>query len=279
MGGHLPGLSPARLVLLRRRRLDSIRAGRHPVVLWAGWTFFERGWASLVGRRLNMFIVIPWERAPPTSTAWSRPSRRGIPAGLPRHGRRRRRHTRRLPSSRSSMLGQVLELRARERTGRCNPRAAETSAEDGAAPARRTATMRRSPGPRGPALGRSGPPRPAGRWRAASTVRCWTARSAVDESMVNRESMPAAKQPGDKVIGGTLQRHRARWSCRCRQGRRGLPCWHASSPWSPRPSVAGRRIQRMADTVADISSAVLVVAVVAFVGWAVWGPAPALAMR
>ena len=107
-----------------------------PVVLWGGWPFFERGWASLATRNLNMFTLI------------------GIGVGAA-YALQRRRDARAADLSRDRsartggvvpvyfeaaaviitlvLLGQVLELRARAATGERDPRAARPRAEDGAA--------------------------------------------------------------------------------------------------------------------------------------------------
>ena len=89
MGGHLLGLHAAPWRRRPRTGCSSLLAT--PVVLWAGWPFFERGWASLVSRNLNMFTLI----ALGTGVAWvysvvATAGARPVPARLPRHGRRGR---------------------------------------------------------------------------------------------------------------------------------------------------------------------------------------------
>jgi P-type Cu+ transporter len=100
-------------------------------------------------------------------------------------------------------------------------------------------------------------------------------KSAVDESMVTGESMPAAKQPGDKLIGGTVN---GTGSLVMRADKVGADTMLARIVTMVAEAQRSRApIQRMADTVSGyFVPAVLGVAGVAFVAWAVWGPAPAL---
>jgi P-type Cu+ transporter len=100
-------------------------------------------------------------------------------------------------------------------------------------------------------------------------------KGAVDESMVTGESMPAAKQPGDKLIGGTVN---GTGSLVMRADKVGADTMLARIVTMVAEAQHSRApIQRMADTVSGyFVPAVLGVAVVAFVAWAIWGPAPAL---
>lgn len=101
-------------------------------------------------------------------------------------------------------------------------------------------------------------------------------KSAVDESMVTGESMPSAKQPGDKLIGGTVN---GTGALVMRADKIGADTMLARIVTMVAEAQRSRApIQRMADTVSGyFVPAVLGVAVLAFVAWAVWGPAPALA--
>jgi Cu+-exporting ATPase len=98
---------------------------------------------------------------------------------------------------------------------------------------------------------------------------------AVDESMVTGESMPAAKQSGDKLIGGTVN---GTGSLVMRADKVGADTMLARIVTMVAEAQRSRApIQRMADTVSGyFVPAVLGVAVIAFIMWAVWGPAPAL---
>jgi Cu+-exporting ATPase len=99
---------------------------------------------------------------------------------------------------------------------------------------------------------------------------------AVDESMVTGESMPAAKQPGDKLIGGTVN---GTGSLVMRADKIGADTMLARIVTMVSEAQRSRApIQRLADTVSGyFVPAVLGVAVVAFIVWAIWGPPPALA--
>jgi Cu+-exporting ATPase len=98
---------------------------------------------------------------------------------------------------------------------------------------------------------------------------------AVDESMVTGESMPAAKKPGDKIIGGTVN---GTGSLVMRADKIGADTMLARIVTMVSEAQRSRApIQRMADTVSGyFVPAVLGVAVVAFIAWFIWGPAPAL---
>jgi P-type Cu+ transporter len=100
-------------------------------------------------------------------------------------------------------------------------------------------------------------------------------KGAVDESMVTGESMPAAKRPGDKLIGGTVN---GTGSLIMRADKVGADTMLARIVTMVAEAQRSRApVQRMADTVSGyFVPAVLGVAVVAFVVWAIWGPAPAL---
>jgi len=100
-------------------------------------------------------------------------------------------------------------------------------------------------------------------------------KSAVDESMVTGESMPAAKEPGAKLVGGTVN---GTGSLIMRADKVGADTMLARIVTMVADAQRSRApIQRMADTVSGyFVPAVLGVAVLAFIAWAVWGPAPAL---
>ena len=84
MAGHLPGVHA--IARDRKCRTGFSSRSATPVVLWAGWPFFERGWASLLTRNLNMFTLI----AMGTGVAWvysvvATFAPAVFPARLPRH--------------------------------------------------------------------------------------------------------------------------------------------------------------------------------------------------
>ena len=235
MGGHLPGLH----ALVGQQPSNWIQfALATPVVLWAGWPFFERGWASLTTRNLNMFTLI----AMGTGVAWAYsviatfapgffpPAFQEMGGAVPVYFEAAAVITVLV------LLGQVLELRAREQTGGAiralldlAPKTARRIRADGAD--EEVALDAIAVGDRSArAAGRKGP----GRRRVASK-----GASAVDESMVTGESMPVAKAAGAKVIGGTINGAGASSCAPTRSA--ATRCWRRSCRWSPRRSAAARR--------------------------------------
>ncbi len=245
-----------------------------PVVLWAGWPFFQRGWASLVSRHLNMFTLI----ALGTGASWLYSVVATLAPGVFPQGFRGMGGAVAVYFEAAAvitvlvLLGQVLELRAREQTGgairallNLAPRTAwrlKDTGEDEEIPLAAVQVgdrLRIRPGDGVPVDGV-----------------VLEGRSAVDESMVTGESLPVEKAPGERVIGGTVNGTGALVMRAERVGSdtmlSGIVAMVAEAQRSRAP------IQRLADTVAGwFVPAVIAVAVLAFIGWAVWGPAPALA--
>lgn len=244
-----------------------------PVVLWAGWPFFERGWASVVSRNLNMFTLI----AIGTGIAWifsvaATIAPQLFPAAYRGHdGSVAVYFEAAAVITVLVLLGQVLELRARERTGGAiralldlAPKTArrieghgehevplnEIEAGD---------TLRVRPGEKVPVDGE-----------------VLEGRSTIDESMVTGESMPVTKGPGDKLIGGTLN---TTGSLILRADKVGAETMLARIVQMVAEAQRSRApIQRLADKVAGwFVPAVLAVAVLAFAAWTLWGPEPAVA--
>jgi P-type Cu+ transporter len=242
-----------------------------PVVLWGGWPFFERGWASVVQRSLNMFTLI----AMGTGAAYLYSLVAVVAPGL-------------FPASFRDaqgnlgfyfeaaavitvlvLLGQVLELRARSQTS------GALRALLGLAPktARRIASgenevdvairevvvgdrLRIRPGEKVPVDG--------------SVIE---GRSSVDESMVTGESIPVEKTAGDKVVGGTINGTGSLVMQAERVGSATLLAQIVKMVSEAQRTRAP--IQRLADRVASyFVPAVLVAAVITFVFWAVFGPQP-----
>ena len=201
MGSHIPALGlhelvPPRVSIWIQFALST------PVVLWAGWPFFERAWASVVHRSLNMFSLI----ALGTGAAYLYSLFATFAPGLFPAGFHGMGGTVAVYFEAAAvitvlvLLGQVLELRAREQTGgairallKLAPKTARRLKADGQDEevalelVQVGDRLRVRPGDGVPVDGE-----------------VLEGKGAVDESMVTGESMPAAKQSGDKLIGGTV---------------------------------------------------------------------------
>jgi len=270
MGSHLLGFH----IPLEARAMGFLQlALASPVVLWAGLPFFERGWASLQTRNLNMFTLI----AIGTGAAYLYSLVAVFAPGIFPDAFRTGHGAVPLYFEASAviivlvLLGQVLELRARDRTGDAlralldlAPRTARrvTDKGDEEVPleeVQKGDLLRVRPGERVPVDGR-----------------VEEGRSAIDESMVTGESLPVEKAPGATVIGGTLN---GQGSFIMRAEGVGEETMLARIV--ALVAEAGRSrapIQSLADKVASyFIPAVLAVAVIAFVAWAFVGPEPALA--
>ncbi|OJU20630.1 MAG: copper-translocating P-type ATPase [Sphingomonas sp. 66-10] len=245
-----------------------------PVVLWAGWPFFERGWQSLRVRSLNMFTLI----AMGTGIAWAYSMVAAVAPGVFPPAFRAADGTVAIYFEAASvitvlvLLGQMLELRARERTSGAiralldlAPRTArrigvdDVEAEVGLDQIAVGDRLRVRPGEKVPVDGL-----------------VEDGHSSLDESMVTGESMPVTKTLGDKVIGGTLNQTGALVIRADKVGRDTMLARIVQMVAEAQRSRAP--IQRVADRVsAWFVPAVLAVAVLAFLGWAIWGPEPRLA--
>src|SRR5215470_17535617 len=268
MGGHLTNLH----ALLGQNWSNWLQfVFATPVVLWGGWPFFVRGWQSLVTRNLNMFTLI----AMGIGVAWLYSVIAILlPGVFP-------------PAFRSAdgavavyfeaaavitvlvLLGQVLELRARERTS------GAIRALLGLAPT----TARRL------AAGGSDEEIPLAAVAAGDRLRVRPGekipvdgeiaegRSTIDESMVTGESMPVTRQAGDRVIGGTLNQSGSFVMRADKVGRDTVLARIVEMVAAAQRSRAP--IQRLADQVAGwFVPAVIAVALIAFAAWAMFGPEP-----
>ncbi|MFK4527641.1 Cu+-exporting ATPase [Bradyrhizobium japonicum] len=271
MGGHLAGphdwIDPAlsnwiQLVVTT------------PAVLWAGWPFFVRGWQSLVTRNLNMFTLI----AMGTGVAYlysivATVVPQIFPAAFRSHDGAVAVYFE--PAAVITvlvLLGQVLELRARDATSgaikallQLAPKTARRVDADGREHEVEIDALhagdhlRVRPGEKVPVDGI-----------------ILEGRSALDESLVTGESMPVTKEPGAKVIAGTLNQSGGFIMRADKVGRETLLSQIVQMVADAQRSRAP--IQRLADQVAGwFVPTVIAVAIAAFAAWAWFGPEPRLA--
>ena len=242
-----------------------------PIVLWAGRPFFERGWLSLKTRNLNMFTLI----AMGTGVAFAYSLVALFAPGLFPHAFHH--HDGSVPIYFEAasviivlvLVGQVLELRAREQTGSAirallnlAPMTARRMKDDGSDEeialdlAHVGDRLRVRPGDKVPLDGV-----------------VIEGRSAVDESFVTGESMPVTKDVGAKVIGGTINGTGAFIMRAEKIGRDTMLSQIVQMVANAQRSRAP--IQRLADQVAGwFVPLVFAVAVMAFIAWSLFGPEP-----
>ncbi|HHS3027231.1 TPA: copper-transporting P-type ATPase, partial [Legionella pneumophila] len=243
-----------------------------PVVLWGGWPFFERGWHSLKTHQLNMFTLI----AMGIGVAWAYSVVAVLFPGIFPLAFRSQFGTVAVYFEAAAvittlvLLGQVLELKAREQTGsairallKLAPESAHRIKEDGGEEevsldkVHVGDKLRVRPGEKIPVDGE-----------------VLEGRSFIDESMVTGEPIPVTKEAGAKVIGATINQ----------TGSFIMKAMHVGSDTMlarivQMVSEAQRSrapIQRLADTVSGwFVPAVIWVAVLSFILWALFGPQPA----
>jgi Cu+-exporting ATPase len=268
MGGHLSNLH----MLVSQKWSNWLQfALATPVVLWAGWPFFVRGWQSVVSRNLNMFTLI----AMGTGVAWLYSVVAILlPDLFP-------------PAFRSAdgavavyfeaaavitvlvLLGQMLELRAREQTSGAiralldlAPKTARRLKDDGSDEEASLDAI---------AVGDRLRVRPGEKIPVDGEV--IEGRSAIDESMVTGESMPVTKDVGAKVIAGTLNTTGSFIMRAEKVGRDTMLSRIVQMVAAAQRSRAP--IQRLADQVSGwFVPAVIVIAVAAFAAWSIYGPEP-----
>jgi Cu+-exporting ATPase len=272
MGAHLP----MKLLhdLLDPRMSQWLQfAFATPVILWAGWPFFARGAASIRHRSLNMFTLISLG----TGAAFVYSvSALLLPGAFPDE----------LRSAAGSipvyfeagavitvlvLLGQVLELRARVRTGSAirslldlAPKFARRVAPTGLDEEVPVSEIH---------VGDQLRVRPGESVPVDGVV--LEGQGGVDESMVTGESLPVAKQPGSKLIGGTLNGTGGLVMQAERVGADMVLTRIVHMVGEAQRSRAP--IQRLADQISAVFvPAVMLVAVLSFIAWMVWGPEPAL---
>jgi Cu+-exporting ATPase len=244
-----------------------------PVVLWGGLPFFERGWKSIVNRNLNMFTLI----AIGTGTAFVYSAAAAIaPGAFPdsfrHHGEVAVYFEPAAVIVTLVLLGQVLELRARRQTGSAirallglAPKTARRILEDG-----REVDVALDLVVRGDRLRI----RPGEKIPVDGVV--VEGSSAVDESMITGEPIPVEHGPGEKLIGGTVNGTGTLVLLAERVGSETVLAQIIRMVSEARRTRAP--IQRLADVVSSyFVPAVVVVAVITFLAWAVFGPEPRLA--
>ncbi len=245
-----------------------------PVVLWAGWPFFERAWASIKNRNLNMFTLI----AMGTGVAWTTSVVATVvpqmfPPAFRDHGGAAPVYFEAAAAiTVLVLLGQVLELKAREQTGGAiralldlAPKTARRISGDGS---------ERDIGLAEVAVGDRLRVRPGEKIPVDGEL--IEGASAVDESMVTGESMPVAKQVGAKLIGGTINGSGGFIMRAQRIGRDTMLAQIVDMVAKAQRSRAP--VQRLADRVAGwFVPLVIAVAVLALLAWSIFGPEPRLA--
>lgn len=268
MGGHLVDLHG----VIRQQTSNWIQLVlATPVVLWAGWPFFERGWKSIVTRHLNMFTLI----AMGTGVAWLYSIEATLAPGLFPEAFRSHDGSVAVYFEASAvitvlvLLGQVLELRAREQTGGAiralldlAPKTARRVGPDGAeeeVPLELIEVgdrLRVRPGEKVPVDGV-----------------LLEGRSSVDESMITGEAMPVTKEMDAELIGGTINQTGAFVMEARKVGRDTMLARIVQMVAEAQRSRAP--IQRLADQVSGwFVPAVIAVAVIAFAAWMIFGPEP-----
>ena len=273
MGDMLPG-QPLRHLIPGRVLAWLQLIFATPVVLWAGWPFFVRGWASIVNRSLNMFTLI----AIGTGMAYlysvvGTVAPELFPPSFRTHGGEIGLYFEAAAViTVLVLLGQVLELRARSQTSSAirallnlAPPTARRIKGDGSeedVPLEAVQVgdrLRVRPGERVPVDGV-----------------VLEGGSAVDESMITGEPIPVEKTASSRVTGGTVN---GRGSFIMRAERVGSETLLARIVQMVSEAQRTRApIQRLADQVsAWFVPAVVVIAVLTFVGWSLWGPEPRFA--
>src|SRR5213592_2575120 len=273
MGDMLPG-QPLRHALSGRLMAWLQLVLATPVVLWGGWPFFARGWASIVNRSLNMFTLI----ALGTGTAYVYSVVAALAPGMFPESCRTHGGEVELYFEAAAiittlvLLGQVIELRARSQTSSAikallglTPKTARRLRDDGGEDdvsldeVRPGDRLRVRPGERVPVDGVA-----------------LEGTSAVDESMVTGEPIPVEKAPGSRVTGGTVN---GSGGFVMRAERVGSDTLLAQIVRMVSEAQRSRApIQRLADTVsAYFVPAVVAVAVISAAVWGLLGPEPRMA--
>ena len=244
-----------------------------PIVLWAAWPFFLRGWASLTNRSPNMWTLISIGVAAAYGYSVVATFLPGVfPAAYQMGMGVGTYYEAAVVIVALVFVGQVLELRARERTGdairallNLAPKTARRILPDGTeydAPLANIMTgdrLRVRPGDAVPVDGL-----------------IVEGASSVDESLMTGEAMPVEKAVGDPLTGGTINKNGALVMTAGRVGADTVLAQIVAMVSNAKRSRAP--IQGVADKISAVFvPAVLLISVAAFAAWMIWGPAPALA--
>jgi P-type Cu+ transporter len=272
MGGHVPGLNlhhylPPILSLWLQFLLAT------PIVLWAGWPFLVRGWQSVRNRSPNMFSLIALGvGAAYVDSLAATFAPQIFPANLREGGLGPVYYEATAVIIVLVLLGQILELRARVKTGGAiralldlSPKTTHRLGSDGYDEEVPLAQVQ---------IGDRLRVRPGDSIPVDGVV--LEGRSAVDESVMTGEAMPVEKEPDAEVIGGTIN---GSGGLIMRAERIGSDTMLAHIVEMVAEAQRSRApIQRLVDIVsAWFVPAVILVAVVTFVVWTIWGPPPAFA--
>jgi len=274
MGGHLRQLNLDHYVSMATSMWIQFALAT-PIVLWCAWPFFQRAWVSVLNRSPNMFTLIALGVGAAylySLVATFAPAL--FPAGLREHGGL-------IPVYFEAaavvtalvLLGQVLELRAREKTGgairallKLAPKTALRVRPDGTEEEVPLGDIQ---------IGDRLRVRPGDAVPVDGSVMEGT--TSVDESMVTGESMPVEKTAGANVMAGTINGTGALMVVAEKIGSDTMLSRIVHMVAEAQRSRAP--IQRLVDVVAAwFVPAVMVAAILAFAGWMIWAPAPALGL-
>ena len=273
MSDLIPGQPLQQLVSMRTLQWVQLILAT-PVVLWCGWPFFVRGWESIVNRSLNMFTLIGLGVGVGYGFSLIAVV---MPSVFPHSFRHADGNVPVYFEAAAVivtlvLLGQVLELRARSQTGSAirellglapkTARRISNNGEEQDVPLEHVGVgdrLRVRPGERVPVDGV-----------------VLEGLSAVDESMITGEPIPVEKQAGDRVVGATIN---GTGSFVMRAERVGSETLLAQIVQMVADAQRSRApIQRLADVVSSyFVPAVVIIAVITFVVWSVWGPEPRMA--
>ena len=271
--GPFVGLGVVRDILGERTTLWTEFALGTPVILWAGWPFFVRGWNSVVTWNLNMFTLIGMG----VGAAYSFSIVAVVAPGIFPDGFRDAQGNVGVYFEAGAvivvlvLLGQMMELGARERTGSAIRALLDLAAK--------TARIVRENGNEEEIpledvqVGDHLRVRPGDKVPVDGVV--LEGRSSIDESMISGEPIPVEKVEGDPVTGATIN---GTGSLVMEAQRVGADTMLSQIVEMVAKAQRSRApIQKLADSVAGkFVPAVILVAIVSFGVWAIWGPAPAL---